>query len=149
MSPLDFCRTVDDSMLSRWYNAPPSSSKSKTKAGASGLPNGTRTSEAEDSAPLDFDTFVPTHDPSLAVGATAPSQQSYGAWAQSIAGASDELVDQDEAFQRALNAMYWSGYYTAVYHVRLPVFLSPSELCSWLKRSITVSTPRVAPRRAH
>jgi len=25
-------------------------------------------------------------------------------------------VSQDEAFSRALNAMYWGGYWTAVYH---------------------------------
>jgi hypothetical protein len=27
------------------------------------------------------------------------------------------MVSQDEAFDRALSAMYWGGYWTAVYHV--------------------------------
>jgi len=27
------------------------------------------------------------------------------------------IVNQDEAFTRALRAMYWGGYWTAVYHV--------------------------------
>ena len=27
------------------------------------------------------------------------------------------MASQDEAFSRALNAMYWGGYWTAVYHV--------------------------------
>jgi len=26
------------------------------------------------------------------------------------------MVSQDEAFTRAMGAMYWAGYYTAVYH---------------------------------
>jgi hypothetical protein len=29
------------------------------------------------------------------------------------------LVGRDEAFQNALNAMYWTGYWTAAYHVRI------------------------------
>ena len=35
-------------------------------------------------------------------------------------------VGQDEAFSRAMNAMYWTGYWTAVYHV------SRSYLCRLL-----------------
>ena len=36
-----------------------------------------------------------------------------------------EVVSQDEAFSRALNAMYWGGYWTAMYHVRrYSLFLS-------------------------
>ena len=29
------------------------------------------------------------------------------------------MASQDEAFEKALNAMYWSGYWTAIYHVYL------------------------------
>ncbi|KAK0464199.1 uncharacterized protein EV420DRAFT_1637763 [Desarmillaria tabescens] len=43
----------------------------------------------EDSQPLNV---LPSHDPSLS------------------------SVSQDEAFQRAMNSMYWAGYWTAVYH---------------------------------
>jgi hypothetical protein len=28
------------------------------------------------------------------------------------------MINQDEAFSRALSAMYWGGYWTAMYHVR-------------------------------
>ena len=28
------------------------------------------------------------------------------------------MISQDEAFSRALSAMYWGGYWTAMYHVR-------------------------------
>ena len=77
--------------------------------------------DAENSAPLNFDTFVPTHDPSLAShdAALPPMRpgQDFAAWAQTLASSSVQLVDQDEAFQHALTAMYWTGYYTAVYQV--------------------------------
>ena len=36
-------------------------------------------------------------------------------------------VGQDEAFSRAMNAMYWTGYWTAVYHV------SENYLCCLLQ----------------
>ncbi|KAG7445685.1 uncharacterized protein BT62DRAFT_932846 [Guyanagaster necrorhizus] len=49
----------------------------------------------EDSKPLNFDTFVPSHDSSLS-----------------------GFVSQDEALERAMSAMYWAGYWTAVYHHR-------------------------------
>ena len=79
---------------------------------------------AEDSTPLNFDTFVPTHDASLAEGAgafgsvlaTAASANAYGV-ADLGTGAEAAMVSQDEAFSRAMQAMYWSGYWTAVYHV--------------------------------
>jgi hypothetical protein len=63
--------------------------------------------DPENSRPLDFETFVPNHDPSL----TQPSH-TYG-----IPPAPGEHVGPDEAFNRALGAMYWAGYWTAVYHV--------------------------------
>jgi len=68
---------------------------------------------------------VPTHDPSLNSGAEL----------QPLVHEMPEgpLVGQDEAFQRALNAMYWGGYWTAVYHVRtlLPAYsFTPRELTS-------------------
>jgi hypothetical protein len=37
-------------------------------------------------------------------------------------GEATPLVSQDEAFQNALNAMYWTGYWTAAYHVRYSLF---------------------------
>ncbi|KAJ1310819.1 hypothetical protein OPQ81_009338 [Rhizoctonia solani] len=48
-----------------------------------------------DSAPIDFNTFVPSHDPSLGVAQTS-----------------------DEIFEKAVSASYWAGYWTAMYHAR-------------------------------
>lgn len=42
-------------------------------------------------------------------------------------GDNGAMIGQDEAFSRALNAMYWGGYWTAVYHVR-PFLLIPCSL---------------------
>ena len=63
----------------------------------------------DDSKPLDFDTYVPTYDPSLE---TSPLS------ASSINEIDITAISQDEAFSRAMNAMYWTGYWTAIYHVR-------------------------------
>ncbi|KZT68448.1 hypothetical protein DAEQUDRAFT_757525 [Daedalea quercina L-15889] len=109
-----------------WYNVPPemSGKKSKGKAKAAAGPvappavtsNGSAVQTghvAEDnSTPHNFDTFVPTHDPSLSVAQVAVGTD-YASYALPEPGA---MVSQDEAFSRALNAMYWSGYWTAVYH---------------------------------
>lgn len=107
-----------------------------------------------DSSPLNFETFVPTHDASLsfAVPPHPPPLPSYatafpngitaaadygssshvsekgqsagatsGCSAQAAARASEPThtaISADEAFNRALGAMYWCGYWTAQYHVR-------------------------------
>lgn len=109
--------------LCRWYNVPPSPSKTKKKAQSKARVNAT-TAETENSTPLNFDTFVPTHDPSLASAqdpsATPPHPPSVPGpdYAQYyLANPPGPMVSQDEAFQRALSAMYWGGYWTAVYHV--------------------------------
>jgi hypothetical protein len=69
------------------------------------------TEQAEpDSQPLNFDTFVPTHDPSLHIPTVDSSNY--------IGTSSGSVVSQDEAFSRAMTAMYWGGYWTAMYHVR-------------------------------
>ncbi|KAI0369947.1 hypothetical protein BV20DRAFT_1121731 [Pilatotrama ljubarskyi] len=110
-----------------WYNVPPATT-SKPKAGSSGAQGLASTSnsvnastcngalDAEtDSTPLNFDTYVPTHDPSLAAPGVAPGMDGVSA---SGAGSEAAMVSQDEAFSRAMAAMYWSGYWTAVYHCR-------------------------------
>ncbi|KAI0693758.1 hypothetical protein C8T65DRAFT_744596 [Cerioporus squamosus] len=117
-----------------WYNVPPATtSKSKQKAtapsaSAATIMNGTSTHGAAadptaglgaDSAPLNFDTFVPSHDPSLAAAAgpllTVPTMDGMSGTGT---GSEMAMVSQDEAFSRAMTAMYWSGYWTAVYHSR-------------------------------
>lgn len=88
------------------------------------------TTEDVSSAPLNFDTFVPTHDASLsyAQSAQAPSMPSeissqyngiashYGATLPHAEG-DVSSVSPDTAFSHAIGAMYWCGYWTAVYHV--------------------------------
>jgi len=59
-----------------------------------------------DSTPLNFNTFVPSHDPTLPNLAATDTQNPVD-------------ISQDEVFRNALNAMYWAGYWTAVYHVRV------------------------------
>jgi len=105
-------------LLSSWYNTPVDSSVKKTLEVASQVPaaNIPATSvesideEETDSRPLNFETFVPTYDPSL----PAPPVMTQDYASDVPAGA---VVSQDEAFAKALNAMYWGGYWTAMYHV--------------------------------
>jgi len=95
-----------------WHNIPPS--PSTTGAGLGPKPLSLMHEKEEghttpvlghNSVPLNFNTFVPSHDPALPSLATTDTQN---------------LTDmpQDEAFRNALNAMYWTGYWTAVYHCR-------------------------------
>lgn len=80
--------------------------------------NGTAAASA-DSTPLNFDTFTPTHDPSLAAAGSALAMPAMSGGGALGAGAEAAMVSQDEAFTNAMTAMYWSGYWTAVYHVSL------------------------------
>lgn len=66
--------------------------------------------EESDSIPINFDTFIPKHDPTLSTDPAAGTDPS-GSVPDPAA------VSQDEAFQRATTAMYWAGYWTAMYHV--------------------------------
>ncbi|KAF4623620.1 hypothetical protein D9613_001485 [Agrocybe pediades] len=96
--------------------------------------------EEADSKPLDFNTFVPTYNPHLEPstpeaedqaqpqvnrGTTTtghhhiplPTAANYDYTADLTSG-TGQMVSQDEAFQRALSAMYWGGYWTAMYHAQ-------------------------------
>jgi len=96
-----------------WYNIPVESSSkfaSSTKPIATAIPTASEggAENENDSQPINFDTFVPTHNPSLdQLSSLAPPMD----YAQDT-----NMVSQDEAFSRALNAMYWGGYWTAMYH---------------------------------
>ncbi|TFK47925.1 hypothetical protein OE88DRAFT_1664885 [Heliocybe sulcata] len=88
-----------------WYNTPTNRKAPETGSSAPDQNvegKATNGAAMEDSQPLNFHTFVPEHDPSL----SAPT---YAALPQG-------MVSQDEAFTRAVEASYWSGYWTAVYH---------------------------------
>ncbi|KAJ8088914.1 hypothetical protein PM082_014160 [Marasmius tenuissimus] len=102
-----------------WYNVPPAKKvklsedqpSRNVKAGPSAL---TGTEGEGDSKPIDFDTFVPEHDPALA---KPPQLEAAGhPVSYSLPEGPQQMVSRDEAFSRALNATYWSGYWTAVYH---------------------------------
>ena len=81
------------------------------------VPAASEAGAEHDSQPINFDTFVPTHNPSLDhLSSLAPPMD----YAQDSLGAA--MVSQDEAFSRALNAMYWGGYWTAMYHVCISFF---------------------------
>jgi hypothetical protein len=82
--------------------------------------------------PFDFASFVPTHDPSLGLGAGVgsggsaalppafgqPGQSAFASASASAAtGENVKIVSRDEAFQNALSSMYWTGYWTAAYYV--------------------------------
>jgi hypothetical protein len=62
---------------------------------------------------------VPTHDPSLDIPSDPTLTQIPVPQTNYIpATDASAAVSQDDAFSRALNAMYWGGYWTAMYHVR-------------------------------
>ena len=91
-----------------WYNVPPDPEKIKARHAEASAPMGGTEADTE---PLDFNTFVPVHDPSL--GLPVPASQMGNGQMQA---AFPTPVSRDEAFNRALNAMYWTGYWTAIYH---------------------------------
>jgi len=71
-----------------------------------------------DSTPLDFDTFVPSYNPSFGPPSHSHPSPAPGPDHVSHLRPPGPPVDEDEAFTRALDAMYWGGYWTAVYHCR-------------------------------
>lgn len=71
------------------------------------------TQAANDSQPFNFDTFVPSYDPALNIPNSLPCS--------STDFELEGILSQDEAFNRALSAMYWGGYWTAVYHCQRQV----------------------------
>ena len=73
-----------------------------------------------DSIPVDFDSFVPTHDPTLGQETTSGTAV-YGPFAPiALTTATPDVssLTKDEIFERAVSASYWAGYWTAMYHVR-------------------------------
>ncbi|KAF7319764.1 Dolichol-phosphate mannosyltransferase subunit 1 [Mycena kentingensis (nom. inval.)] len=96
-----------------WYNVP-TSKPPKKKARVAEQEQEQEQGEEGDSQPLDFETFVPTYDASLALPAADDPSAPASGYALPTPGPG--MPGQDEAFQRALGAMYWGGYWTAVYH---------------------------------
>ncbi|KAJ7079758.1 hypothetical protein B0H15DRAFT_857952, partial [Mycena belliarum] len=104
-----------------WYNVPPDKPppQKKQRTGTPPAEAGPSVPAGDDadSQPLDFATFVPSYDASLALPA-APDHGDFGASASfgAMPPPGAGVASQDEAFSRALGAMYWGGYWTAVYH---------------------------------
>ncbi|GJJ08880.1 hypothetical protein Clacol_003100 [Clathrus columnatus] len=73
--------------------------------------------DQENSRPIDFDTFVPQHDPSLdlPLGQGTIDEK---AFAQVVPSPPKTLssVSADQALQNAMGAWYWAGYWTGIYH---------------------------------
>jgi hypothetical protein len=157
------CRTTFFRSLSgthiatlRWYNIPPPPSKKQKKSPSSppavgpgfvapsveivpsnGYTQTVSDLEEPDSKPFDLDTFVPTHDPGLSSARDqieiAPEDGPSKLDNYAAGVFPGQMVSQDEAFQRALDANYWCGYWTAVYHV----CFAASFLCSMVTRDLT------------
>jgi hypothetical protein len=132
----------------RWYNVPPSPSrlkKSTTVASAGPAPTPDASADKEDNShPLNFDTFIPTHDPSLAPPYPHGKVPDYSGY--SLPEPPGPMVSQDEAFTRAMGAMYWAGYYSAIYHVSssfLSVFIIGDCSNNLLSVSVTETNIRV------
>lgn len=164
--PIPCVTDTDIALYVRWYNIPPEpqdKSKGKQKAKTAPEVDNSQVPSTHlrpmkrgagygDSTPLDFNTYVPTHDASLssAVGASQPPSDAVGDYPSNVTahyatssfgfgalpnatsyppGRADsqtslqanigELhqMSADVAFSRALDAMYWCGYWTAMYHV--------------------------------
>ncbi|KAJ3774835.1 hypothetical protein FB446DRAFT_786545 [Lentinula raphanica] len=119
-----------------WYNTPPPPSK-KQKTSHSFPPNVVDTAAPiensnltshvstiigrDDPQPIDGDIPVPIRDAGLSSAETISHTVPRG---NAVLDSSPhyavlhpgEKVSQDEAFKRALEATYWSGYWTAIYH---------------------------------
>ncbi|KAE9397834.1 hypothetical protein BT96DRAFT_995396 [Gymnopus androsaceus JB14] len=99
--------------------AGPSLTASVEETTVNGVNAGSETTPESDSKPIDFNTFVPTYDAALSVGGASGSDlPAYAAALLLFQYNLHKSVSQEEAFKRALEATYWSGYWTAVYHMK-------------------------------
>lgn len=105
-------------MRSRWYNTPPKPNTSTTQQDEDpeddvgevyleGDEGYYEEGVAENSGPVEAELYHRAQLESMPANYDIASGPA----------ASLSTVSQDEAFSRALNAMYWGGYWTAVYHV--------------------------------
>ena len=89
--------------------------------------------DPDNSHPVNFDTFIPRHDPSLCDAKHGTDENlgndATGAWRGIVPPAASDMstqVTSNEAFERAMGAWYWAGYWTGVYHVSR-LYPSPAE----------------------
>jgi len=119
-----------------WYNIPPEKKEEPESSSGpamisiptefasyfedreEGDEDATQQDDPENSRPLNFDTFVPRHDPSLARG-----EPSVGHFVGAMPNGSIPPppipiggLSSEDAFQNAMGAWYWAGYWTGIYH---------------------------------
>jgi hypothetical protein len=115
----------------RWYNSSDLSPKGKGQGPITGAKSPVVNGLSEpDSRPLDFETFIPTHDPSLNLPQLSQPPPFPGPDYSSLylPNPPGPIVSQSEAFMRATGAFYWAGYWTAIYHVCVAVALSSGKI---------------------
>ena len=127
---------------------PPSPNKKRAQSNEEPLDDLAKVIVAEeeplDSVPINFDTYVPTHDPSL-ISTMPPHPPAVPGPDYSqfyLPSPPGPTVSQDEAFSRALSAMYWGGYWTAVYHVSMSLFIHSGRRTYWITVSAKYSRTR-------
>lgn len=118
-----------------WYNVPPKDKAASVPPVFTNTPANDEeegeTKDNDNSRPFDFSTFVPDYDPTLPT--PVPMTADFGVAGVGVTpngtqpGDPMAHVDQDEAFRRALGAMYWGGYWTAAYQVCFNAF--PTSSC--------------------
>lgn len=93
-----------------WYTIPPRNPPKKVEP-ATHNPQ----ADESNSQPFDFASFVPTHDPSLSA-AVDTAEEAPLPTLYTTPLTFQPPISQDQAFERAVHASYWSGYWTAIYH---------------------------------
>lgn len=115
---------MDSHQNSRWYAPPPKLQKENEESeeghdeeNDEGAVEEEQEIEA-DSLPIDFDTFVPSHDPTL--GRETTHTPAIGSYPHAIPMTFPNIstLTKDEVFEKAISSSYWAGYWTALYHVR-------------------------------
>ena len=85
--------------------------------------------DPDNSHPANFDTFVPRHDPSLSDAKNGADEEAgrdtTGAWRGMVPPPPAAPVTSSEAFERAMGAWFWAGYWTGVYHVSYTLLVIP------------------------
>jgi len=111
-----------------WYNKPPDKPKKDkgkgkaTNTTSATVPRDIHASVSQQGAPLSF--AVPAEPPSVPQGTEQVISDSASYYSGMMGqggtshGADGVEGSADEAFSRALGAMYWTGYWTAMYHAR-------------------------------
>lgn len=111
--PTSFPFQHSPDLYNSWYTIPPRNPPKKVEP-ATHHPQ----ADESNSQPFDFASFVPTHDPSLSAAVDTVVEDATLPTLYTTPLTFQPPISQDQAFERAVHASYWSGYWTAIYHVR-------------------------------